>query len=139
MTTAENYIRFFYEKYLGRVAIGVGYNENLSQIYPFVFQTSRDEAIGIAALGTVPDRDATVYLYHIGAFESRRGDGSLILKELCRQADIFHVVLKTSAIVSPNGKRPEMTTEQLTGWYGRFGFRGDRGLLRNPEGRNKQP
>lgn len=137
MTTAEDYIRFFYKKYLGRVAIGVGYNEDLSQIFPFVFQNNEDESIGIVAMGTVADKVDTVYLYHIGAFEPRCGDGSRILKELCRQADKFDIALKASAIVLTNGKNPEMTTEQLIGWYEKFGFKEDKGLLRNPEGRKK--
>jgi ribosomal protein S18 acetylase RimI-like enzyme len=137
MTTAEDYIRFFSEKYLGRVAIGVGYNEDLSQIFPFVFQNNKDEFVGIVAMGTVADKADTVYLYHIGVFETRCGNGSRILKELCKQADEFDIALRASAIVLPDGKRSEMTTEQLIGWYEKFGFEEDQGLLRNPEGRDK--
>ena len=39
--------------------------------------------------------------------------------------------------VLTDGKNPEMTTEQLIGWYEKFGFKEDRGLLRNPAGRKK--
>lgn len=117
------------------MAIGVGYNKDLSQIFPFVFQNKQDESIGIVAIGTVPGDDDTVYLYHIGAFEPRCGHGSRILKELCRQADKFNVALKASAFVLSDGKTPNMTTKQLIGWYEKFGFKEDEGLLRNPEGR----
>jgi hypothetical protein len=137
MTTAENYIHFFYEKYIGRVAIGVGYAEDLSQIFPFVFQNNNKESIGIVALGAVQDIDDAVYLYHIGAFEPRRGNGSRIMKELCKQADIFEIALKTSAFVLSDGKNPEMTSEKLIGWYEKYGFKEDQGLFRNPNGRKK--
>lgn len=138
MTTAENYVRFFYEKHTGRVAIGVGYHEDLSQIFPFVFQNNKNESIGVVAMSAVPDEDNIVYLYHIGAFEPRRGNGSRILKELCRQTDKFEISLRASAFVLSDGKTPEMTPEKLIGWYEKFGFEGDEGLQRNPEGRNKQ-
>jgi hypothetical protein len=133
MTAAENYIHFFYEKYIGRVAIGVGYNENLSQIFPFVFQNDNNKSTGIVAMGTVPDDEYTVYLYHIGVFEPQRGNGSQILNELCMQADRFNIALKTSAFVLSDGKNPEMTAKQLIGWYKKFGFKENHGLLRNPE------
>jgi hypothetical protein len=35
-----DYVNYFYEKYESRVAIGVGYNQDLSEIYPFVFEGS---------------------------------------------------------------------------------------------------
>lgn len=139
MTTAENYIHFFYKKYSGRVAIGVGYNDDLSQIFPFVFQTKQDEPIGVVAMGTVLDNNDTVYLYHVGAFEPRCGNGSRILKELCRQADKFHIALKASAMVLSDGKTPEMTTKQLVRWYEKFGFQESHGLLRNPEDYKNDP
>jgi hypothetical protein len=138
MTTAENYIRFFYKKYIGRVAIGVGYNEDMAQIFPFVFQNNKNESIGIVAMGVVHDQDDAVYLYHIGAFEPRCGNGSRMLKELCRQADKFEIALKASAFVLSDGKNTGMTTEKLVGWYQKFGFKECQGLQRNPAGRNKQ-
>jgi hypothetical protein len=132
MSKANDYVSYFYNKYQGRIAIGVGYNQNLAEIYPIVFQNSEGESIGIVAIGAIHDEDKIVYIYHLGAFESRCGDGSLILKELCDQADAFDVSLRASAIVMPNGKDPVMTTGQLIGWYKRFGFKNNAGLLREP-------
>jgi hypothetical protein len=132
MSTADNYINRFYEKYGGRVAIGVGYNPDLSEIYPLVFKNHAAESIGIVALGATLDEHRTVYIYHLGAFEPRNGNGTRILQELCDQADKFGVALKASAIVTPNGKDDDMTTDQLEKWYRKFGFKGDAGLLRKP-------
>ena len=137
MSAAKDYVNFFYEKYPGRVAIGVAYDHELSEIYPLVFKNENNESIGIAALGAVPDEESLVYIYHLGAFELRRGDGSKILKELCVQADKFDVSLKASAIVMPNGKDPSMSTDNLIRWYKRFGFKENNGLLRNPMIENK--
>ena len=137
MSKANDYVNHFYRKYQGRIAIGVGYNENLTEIYPIVFQNSEGESIGIAALGAIHDKNKMVYIYHLGAFESRCGNGSLILKELCDQADAFDVSLKASAVVLPNGKDPAMTTRQLIEWYKRFGFKNNAGLLREPKNDNE--
>lgn len=129
---AKNYVRYFQDKYQGRVAIGVGYTEDLAEIYPLVIQNEDKDAIGIVAINVMPGEERVVYIYHWGAFESLHGIGSLILRELCDQADKFNVFLKVSPIVMPNGKDPTMATEQLIGWYKKFGFRGGSGLLRNP-------
>ena len=137
MSKENDYVNYFHAKYQGRIAIGVGYDENLNEIYPIVFQNSAGESIGIVALGAISDEDKVVYIYHLGAFESRGGNGSLILAELCEQADAFDVSLRASAIVMPNGKDPAMTTEQLIGWYNRFGFNDNSGLLRKPKSDHK--
>jgi hypothetical protein len=34
MDQEHDYVTYFYEKYDGRVAIGVGYDQSLSEIYP---------------------------------------------------------------------------------------------------------
>jgi hypothetical protein len=133
MTKEHDYVGHFTKKYPGRVAIGVGYNEDLTDIYPIVFQNIYGDSIGIVALAAILDSDSYVYIYHIGAFELRCGNGSLILDELCDQADKFNVSLKVSAIVLPNGKDPEMTNVQLVKWYERFGFKEGPGLLRHPK------
>jgi hypothetical protein len=129
---AKNYVRFFKNKYQGRVAIGVGYTENASEIYPLVFKNEDSESIGIVAINALPSEKSVVYIYHLGAFESQHGNGSLMLQELCEQADKFNVFLKVSPIALPNGKDPSMATEQLIEWYHKFGFRGSSGLLRKP-------
>ncbi len=51
MNQEHAYVNYFYQKYEGRVAIGVGYGQDLSEIYPFVFEDTDGNAIGIAALG----------------------------------------------------------------------------------------
>ena len=90
------------------------------------------ESIGVVAMDAIPDEESIVYIYHLGAFESGCGNGSVILQELCDQADRFNISLKVSPIVMPNGKDRSMATDQLIEWYKRFGFRGNAGLLRNP-------
>lgn len=132
MCAAKNYVRYFYEKYQGRVAIGVGYANDLSEIYPLVFKNENKESIGIVAIDSIQNEERIVYIYHLSVFESRFGNGSFILHELCDQADKFNVSLKVSPIVMPNGKDPSMATDQLIVWYKKFGFRGSSGLLRNP-------
>jgi len=132
MFAAKSYVRYFYDKYHGRVAIGVGYTSDLSEIYPFVFQNERKESIGIVAIDAIPNEERIVYIYHLGVFESQCGNGSSILRELCDQADKFNISLKVSPIVMPNGRAPSMATDQLIAWYKKFGFRGSSGLLRNP-------
>lgn len=132
MCAADKHVRYFYNKYQGRIAIGVGYTNDLAEIYPLVFQNKNREAIGIVAIAAIPDEKTIVYIYHLGAFEAQCGNGSIIIQELCDQADKFSVSLKVSPIVMPNGKDPSMATDQLVGWYKKFGFRGGSGLLRNP-------
>jgi len=132
MCAAKKYVRYFYEKYQGRVAIGVGYSEDLSEIIPLVFQNENNEAIGIVAIDAIPEDKSIVYIYHLGSFISQCGNGSYILQELCDQADNFNVSLKVSPIVMPNGSSPLMATDHLVRWYKRFGFRGISGLLRIP-------
>lgn len=126
------YVTYFYRKYLGRVAIGVGYGDDLSEIFPFVFLDDTGEAIGIVALGVINDIECCVYIYHLGAFLSKRGYGSVILKELCSQADRFNISLSVSAIFIDNGKDQLMDTIRLVQWYQRFGFEGNSGLVRTP-------
>ena len=132
MDKEYDYVDYFYGKFHGRVAIGVGYNQNMSEIYPLVFQNADGESIGIVALGFLPDKKKVVYIYHLGAFVSRCGDGSEILRELCRQADKFNICLRVGAVFMANGKDPEMAHNRLIQWYRRFGFKGDAGLLRYP-------
>lgn len=133
ISSAERYVRYFYEKYFGRIAIGVGYTNKFEEIFPLVFQDNKDDSIGIIALDVVPDEEKMVYIYHLGAFKTNDGNGSVMLKELCDQADRFNVCLKVSPNVMPNGKEPSIETEQLVNWYKRYGFEGNFGLLRNPQ------
>jgi len=128
----SDYVDFFYDKYQGRVSVGVGYNQNLSEVFPLVFQNPAGESIGIVALGVVSNGKTLVYIYHLGAFQSKRGDGSEILKELCDQADKFNICLGVGAVFMPNGKDTKMEPGRLVKWYESYGFEDDSGLLREP-------
>ena len=130
MGKENDYVNHFYDKYHGRVAIGVGYNQDLLEIYPLVFQNIEGESIGIVALGAISD---AVYIYHLGAFITKHGDGSVILEELCHQADRFNIYLTVSPVYTPSGGEPTMNARQLKQWYEGFGFRGESRLLRTPK------
>lgn len=133
MNQEHDYVDYFYEKYKGRVAIGVGYDPNLSEIYPFVIEDTGGKSIGVVALGVHTDEKINyVHIYHLGSFKGNRGDGSQILQELCFQADKYQIILSLSPIFMPNGKSEPMSTEQLRSWYGRFGFRGSSPFKRKP-------
>lgn len=136
MDKENDYVDYFYNKYEGRVAIGVGYNNNITEIFPLVYQTFEGDSIGIVALDVIEDDEKVVHIYHLGAFVTRQGDGSKILKELCDQADLFNIWLSVSAIVMPNGKKRQIKNAHLESWYKRFGFRGENGLLRKPNSEN---
>jgi hypothetical protein len=129
----NDYVSHFYENYEGRVALGVGYDQNISEIYPFVFEDSAGNSIGAVALGVcILEGLDYVHIYHIGAFKSHRGNGSRILKELCFQADKHQIILSLSPIFMPNGKDNVMSDERLRQWYGRYGFKGRSHFKREP-------
>ena len=133
MNPEQDYVDYFYEKYEGRVAIGVGYDQSLSEIYPFVFEDMAGNSIGVVALGVYTYGNLTqVHIYHMGSFKSQRGNGTKILEELCRQADRHQIILSLSPMFMPNGKSIPMSDESLREWYGRFGFRGSSQFKRNP-------
>jgi len=130
MQKENQYVQYFYRKYHGRVAIGVGYGNDLSEIFPFVFLDDSGKAIGIVALGVIHNIDHFVYIYHMSAFRSNRGHGSVILKELCSQADRFKIDLSVSAIFIDTGKDQPMETDKLIRWYQGYGFEGSSGMVR---------
>jgi hypothetical protein len=132
MRKENQYVNFFYRKYSGRVAIGVGYGNDLSEIFPFVFHNIIGEALGIVALGVIHDIEYYVYIYHLSAFLCKQGHGSTILNELCHQADQFNINLSVSPIFIDNGKDPNMESDKLIQWYQDYGFRGNSGLVRLP-------
>lgn len=133
MCQERDYVNYFYEKYEGRVAIGVGYNQDLSEIYPFVFEDTDGKSIGVVALGVITHENITyVHIYHIGSFKNNRGIGGQILQELCFQADKFQIILSLSPIGMPNGKNETMSNESLNKWYGGFGFKGSPQFTREP-------
>ena len=133
MNPEHDYVSFFYSKFEGRVAIGVGYDQNFAEIYPFVFEDTDGKSIGIVALGVYEHENINhVHIYHIGSFKNNRGNGGLILRQLCFQADKYQIILSLSPIFMPNGKHEQISTEQLRSWYGRFGFRGSSPFKREP-------
>ena len=133
MNQEYDYVSYFYDKYEGRVSIGVGYDQNLSEIYPFVYQDIAGKSIGIVALGVYRRESIRyVHIYHVGSFKNNRGDGSQILQALCFQADKYQIILSLSPISIPNGKDESMTDERLREWYDNFGFRGSSHFRREP-------
>lgn len=133
MTPEHKYVDYLYEKYEGRVAIGVGYDHNLSEIYPFVFEDSDGQSIGIVAVGVIKDENIHhVYIYHLSSFKSKHGNGSKILGELCRQADKFQIILSLSPLYMFNANNEHMNREHLKAWYGKFGFKGSPQFKREP-------
>ena len=129
----HDYVNYFYEKYEGRVVIGGGYDQNLSEVYPFVFEDSDGKLIGVVALGVYTNENVNyAHIYHLGSFKTNCGNGSQILQELCSQADNYQVILSLSPIFMPDGKNEPMNDEQLKSWYGRFGFRGSSPFRREP-------
>ena len=62
MNQEHDYVKYFYQKYEGRVAIGVGYGQDLSEIYPFGFEDRDGSPIGIVALGAYSDEKIYTYL-----------------------------------------------------------------------------
>jgi hypothetical protein len=133
MYQETDYVNYFYEKYQGRVAIGVGYNQDLSEIYPFVFEDTDGKSIGIVALAVYTHENINyVHIYHLGSFKNNHGNGSKILQELCFQADKYQIILSLSPIFVPNGKNESMSSKCLREWYGRFGFKGGSQFKREP-------
>lgn len=133
MGQANDYVNYFYARYKGRVAISVGYDQNMSDIFPLVFQTDSGISIGIVALSVLPHGESEgVHIYHLGAFTTNHGSGAAMLGELCCQADRFGIYLSVSAVSMPNGLESQMSSSMLRQWYKRFGFKGDPALVRHP-------
>ena len=133
MNQEHDYVDYFYEKYEGRVAIGVGYDQNLSEIHPFVYEDIAGKSIRIVALGVYKQESISyVHIYHIGSFKSSRGDGNQILQALCLQADKYQIILSLSPMAMSNGKDEPMSDERLREWYGKFGFKGGSHFRREP-------
>lgn len=142
MDPERDFVKYFYKKYKGRVLIGVGYDQNLSEIFPFVFESADGESIGVIALDVI--RDARhdhddrhdpvnyVHIYHLGAFKGKQGNGTKMLRELCLQADKYQVILSLSPIFIPDNENEPMSDEDLQSWYGRFGFAGSSPFKREP-------
>ena len=134
MGIQENrFVDFFYNKFKGRISIGVGYGQDMLEIFPFLFEDNDGHALGIAAMAPLSnDEINSVHIFHISAFRSNRGSGSAMLEALCFKADQLGVMLSLSPIPSPNGKAHQISSRQLVSWYRKFGFIGDALLCRSP-------
>ena len=128
---AHAFTQFFYDRYPGRIALSVGFSPGLLDIFPFVFEKTCGTPIGIIALAvlTMDDREV-VHLYHIGAFQPGKGQGTEMLKALCHKADDWAVPMSLSPIPCPNGNPLLLQGEHLAQWYQRFGFKGEGHLIR---------
>ena len=132
-TPEEQYVAYFYTAYKGRIAIGVGYAQDMVEVFPLVLDDAKGNALGIIAMATLSNnRINSVHIFHLGAFQAKRGDGSAILDILCLKADEMQVTLSLSPIPAPNGESGQITSGQLLRWYRKFGFTGDGLLQRAP-------
>ncbi|MBU0994253.1 MAG: hypothetical protein KJ737_17315 [Proteobacteria bacterium] len=129
----EHFVSHMYEKYQGRVPVSMAYDQNCSELFPFVFEDVDGHAIGIIAIAVVTENEKErVHIYHISSFRQKIGNGSIMLVELCRQADIFNVILSLSPISMGNGKDFQISYGKLKAWYATFGFSGEGQLRREP-------
>jgi len=129
----DRYVRCFYDVYKGRVALSVGYGQNMVEIFPFVMVDDQGKALGIVAMTTLTREDMTsVHIFHLSVFKQRAGCGSVMLGILCRKADQLNVILSLNPIPSPNGMDAQISSRNLIVWYRKFGFMGDTLLSRQP-------
>jgi GNAT superfamily N-acetyltransferase len=130
----ERFVNGYYEQYSGRVAIGVGYAPGMVEIFPFVLEDRHGKALGIVAMAALSnERTTSVHIFHISAFEQKKGDGSRMMRNLCREADRSQVALSLSPIPVANGRDRRISGSRLLTWYRQFGFAGDALLVRQPE------
>ncbi len=132
-TQESRYVDYFYDKFKGRVSIGVGYGQDMIEIFPFLFEGGDGQALGIAAMAPLLDDEInSVHIFHLSVFQSNCGSGSIMLEALCLKADELGVMLSLSPIPSPNGETGLIDNRQLISWYRKFGFQGDSLLCRPP-------
>ncbi|MDJ0885593.1 MAG: hypothetical protein QNJ48_15610 [Desulfobacterales bacterium] len=133
----SRFLECILKRYPGRIAIGVGYSQGMEEVFPIVIDDDRGDVLGIVAMAAMEhDNIASVHIYHFSVFNQRRGNGTKMLKILCRKADRLHVVLSLTPIPSPNGEDDSISSEKLTTWYQQFGFEGDTFLRRQPRTTN---
>ena len=134
MGQQENrYLKFIYDRYPGRVAIGVAYSQEMNEIFPVVIDDGHGQILGIVAMAVmVHDDIAAVHIYHFSVFSPKLGNGTKMLTILCRQADRFKIALSLTPIPSSGGDDHCISYEKLAIWYRQFGFEGDTLLCRPP-------
>ena len=128
------YVDCFYQRFHGRIAIGVGYSQEMAELFPIVMEDDQKKALGIVAMATLSNDDLnSVHIFHLSAFIQNRGDGTKMLRLLCSKADKLNVILSLSPIPTPNGEEHQIGNKQLIAWYRKFGFRGETLLCRKPK------
>ncbi|MFA6009219.1 MAG: hypothetical protein WC799_04485 [Desulfobacteraceae bacterium] len=133
MDQEQGYVHYLYEKYQGRIAIGVGYDTEMEEIFPFVFESPKGNSLGIVALSAVQQKAGpVVYIFHFSTFNPNHGSGRIMIGELCRLADHYQVVLSLSPFTLPNGGLGLMNSKQLKSWYVSYGFGGNHSFRREP-------
>ena len=129
----DRYVDYFYNKFKGRISIGVGYGQDMLEIFPFLFEDDDGQALGIAAMAPLfNDEINSVHIFHLSVFQSNCGSGTVMLEALCIKADQLGIVLSLSPIPSPNGRADLISRRQLVSWYRKFGFEGEALLCRLP-------
>jgi hypothetical protein len=120
----ERFVNGYYEQYSGRVAIGVGYAPGMVEIFPFVLEDRHGKALGIVAMAALSnERTTSVHIFHISAFEQKKGDGSRMMRNLCREADRSQVAFSPPIPVA-SGRDRKISSSRLLEWYRQFGFSG---------------
>jgi hypothetical protein len=133
----DRYLNCFCRRYPGRVAIGVAYSQDMTEIFPMVIDDDQGNVLGIVAMAALIDGSITgVHIFHLSVFQPNHGNGTKMLNILCRKADQLEVILSLSPIPSPNGEDHLISSRQLVAWYYKFGFRGGSRLSRQPQKRN---
>lgn len=133
MDQEQGYVRYLYDRYPGRIAIGVGYDMDMEEIFPFVFESPKGDSLGIVALSAVQHAAGpAVYIFHFSTFSPNHGSGRIMLGELCRLADHYQVVLSLSPFTLPNGSVNLMDSKKLKSWYVSYGFGGNPSFRREP-------
>ena len=89
----DRFIECFYQRYSGRVAIGVAYSQDMLEVFPIVIEDAQGNILGIVAMAAMTnDAISSVHIFHISVFRPRRGNGTRMLEIICCAADQFKVV-----------------------------------------------
>ncbi len=97
--------------------------------YPFLVE-EEGNAIGCMYLHFEPSmRPPMVWVIYLKAYGKRKGNGSKMLRMLCRFADEAGIRLYLESVADPGGP---LAGVQLVNWYKRYGFQGDVVMEREP-------
>ena len=110
----------------------VGVNNEAETVHPFVYENHSNVPIGLIAMSAANiSEPADVDVYHISAFVPGKGQGSEIMRFLCKAADEFGVRLCLQAEVQFSGTQ-SMARVDLICWYHKYGFTGNDIMYREP-------